>query len=215
MAYPAKAILKTVRATNPGYSWLKVLSQLHSYFRREGIEIDDSFSRRQALTQLEVAITEDVVISSLQTAEYLDEAVQYPGRENECGFQNRKQGPCTHRDNNSALQHRASVFNTRSNVSSSPGGIGAINAMIASFETVRNPEKFSRDRFDCDECNDCHSTQPSYAKVDIAVRREKDPVIEWDSNDYLLAGAFPTLFMMGDDMLPQGSVSKSLINQAM
>ncbi|ETM98560.1 hypothetical protein PPTG_24588 [Phytophthora nicotianae INRA-310] len=43
---------------------------------------------------------------------------------------------------------------------------------------------------------------------DIAVvRRGVDPIVEWDENGYMIAGAFPTLFMMGGDMLPSGSFS--------
>ncbi|KAF1783782.1 hypothetical protein GQ600_12565 [Phytophthora cactorum] len=39
-------------------------------------------------------------------------------------------------------------------------------------------------------------------KVAVAIRRDKDPVTEWDWNSELIAGAFPCLFTRGGKALP-------------
>jgi hypothetical protein len=43
------------------------------------------------------------------------------------------------------------------------------------------------------------------------VRRGVVPIVEWDENGHLIAGAFPTIFMMGGDMLPSGSFPQDLV----
>ncbi|ETM48838.1 hypothetical protein L914_06688 [Phytophthora nicotianae] len=47
------------------------------------------------------------------------------------------------------------------------------------------------------------------------VRRGSEPIVEWDENGSMIAGAFPTLFMMGGDMLPSGSFPQDLVQHLM
>ncbi|KAG6947221.1 hypothetical protein JG687_00016249, partial [Phytophthora cactorum] len=42
-------------------------------------------------------------------------------------------------------------------------------------------------------------------RLAVAIRRDKDPVTEWDWNSELIAGAFPCLFTRGGKALPTGT----------
>lgn len=57
------------------YAWLKVLGQINSYMRREGISVDNSLSWQHSLQRLDNIITENIVMSTSQTADLLAEAV--------------------------------------------------------------------------------------------------------------------------------------------
>ena len=43
------------------------------------------------------------------------------------------------------------------------------------------------------------------------IRRSKDPIVEWNKNNEIVAGAFPFLFLRGHKMLPEGSFNQKLI----
>ncbi|POM66525.1 Hypothetical protein PHPALM_17604 [Phytophthora palmivora] len=49
----------------------------------------------------------------------------------------------------------------------------------------------------------------------IPIERSSSPVTEWTSNGDILAGAFPTLFMTGGAMLPQGSLPQDFVDHLM
>ncbi|EGZ07446.1 hypothetical protein PHYSODRAFT_306618 [Phytophthora sojae] len=56
------------------------------------------------------------------------------------------------------------------------------------------------------ESSDCE------ANYTIPITRAAEPVVEWDANGKLFAGAFSTLFLRGGDILPKGAMPKHLVD---
>ncbi|KAG1711384.1 hypothetical protein DVH05_008638 [Phytophthora capsici] len=153
------------------FSWLSVLKETHSFFRKEGIEIDTSEIRAEELTKLEENIENDVVVSDAADLHAVDDAVT-----------SERYGA----DVNCATRNFAYTVIQQSAVLQPP--------------TTRVPFTIINAMMDAVGIKD-----------DIAVvRRSADPIVEWDENGTMVAGAFPTLFMMGGEMLPSGSFPSDL-----
>ncbi|ETK74515.1 hypothetical protein L915_18714 [Phytophthora nicotianae] len=159
------------------FSWLNVLKETHSFFRKECIVIDDSLSAKQRLADLQDSIEKGVIVSDAGALHAVDDAVN------------------------------SERFGTDITTGESP-------EVVIQQSTVLQPAM-------------CHGDKVGSVVIDAminavgeqddiaVVRRGVDPIVEWDENGYMIAGAFPTFFMMGGDMLPSGSFSQGLIDHLM
>ncbi|KAF4044883.1 Helitron helicase-like domain-containing protein [Phytophthora infestans] len=176
------------------YRWLAVLSRTHSYWRREEIVVDDSCHRRAAVRDLKHSIQQHVVIVASETSERLVDAV--------CSGPTGDSGG-GEADSSNILLEKAAML--RGN--SITGCVRQNEVVEAMLESLPGGKCLQRSEEDGDVgTRNCVNPDE---KV-FAITREATPIVEWDSNGYLLAGAFPTLFMRGGDMLPKGTVPKVL-----
>ncbi|ETL25245.1 hypothetical protein L916_20880 [Phytophthora nicotianae] len=158
------------------FSWLPVLKETHSFFRKEGIGIDTLEIRAEELTILEENIENNVVVSDAADSHAVDDAVT-----------SERYGP----DANCATRNFTDTVIQQYAVQQPP--------------TTRVPFTIINVMMDAVGIKD-----------DIAVvRRSADPIVEWDENGTMVAGAFPTLFMMGGEMLPSGSFPSDLTRHLM
>ncbi|KAE9092029.1 hypothetical protein PF010_g17962 [Phytophthora fragariae] len=152
--------------------------------------MDNSWHRRETLRELEKQIRQNVVVAPSDSAERLYDVSQDTNNNDNV---NETSSAAT-----DVIQENSAVLKSPLRRSSDDSGVGVVDAMVDLLS--------GQTRADQREPSD---GETSYT---IPITRAAEPVVEWDTNGKLLAGAFPTLFLRGGDMLPKGSMPKHLVD---
>ncbi|OWZ05539.1 hypothetical protein PHMEG_00022357 [Phytophthora megakarya] len=175
---------------NDIYKWLSVLCRLNNIFREENIEIDTSDQRCAELQGLGDAISDGVVCDSSHAIHVLDAEIEQLQEIEACACEPERDHASDIIVRNSAVLPSVVTTEGHQNVNSH----GIIDAML----NIVDPE----------------SHVDHFTKV-IPVKKGGAPLTEWENNNTIIAGAFPTLFLLGSLALPSGSMPPDYVDHFM